>query len=179
MERKAFTLIELLIVVAIIGILAAIAVPNFLNAQIRAKVANMQATHKTLGTAMMMYYSDFNSFHAHSHQPDQHTPLTTPIAYLTAWPVDIFQANLDSSKLSVYFKRTVHWEPHCGYTDASVTAELTEVYPGIVGFNVSFGPSLTARGFYDSSNGLLSLGGILTRVAGSPTGDYKFGPGNF
>ncbi len=179
MERKAFTLIELLIVVAIIGILAAIAVPNFLNAQIRAKAANMQATHKTLGTAMIMYYSDFNSFHAHSHKLSQHTPLTTPIAYLTAWPVDIFQANLDSTKLAAYFKRTVHWEPHCGYTDPSVIAVLTEAYPGVVGFNISYGPSLTANGFYDSSNGLLSLGGILTGVSGSPTGDYKYPPGNF
>ena len=53
-----FTLIELLIVVAIIGILAAIAVPNFLNAQLRAKIGHVQAEFNTCKTAFEMYRLD-------------------------------------------------------------------------------------------------------------------------
>ncbi len=57
-NRNAFTLIELLIVVAIIGILAAIAVPNFLNAQMRAKLSRVMADMRNIATAIEMYSFD-------------------------------------------------------------------------------------------------------------------------
>ncbi|MBN2326851.1 MAG: prepilin-type N-terminal cleavage/methylation domain-containing protein, partial [Candidatus Omnitrophica bacterium] len=59
---KGFTLIELLIVVAIIGILAAIAVPNFLNAQVRAKVSRAQSEMKGLKTALESFFIDNNQY---------------------------------------------------------------------------------------------------------------------
>jgi general secretion pathway protein G len=59
---KAFTLIELLIVVAIIAILAAIAVPNFLEAQTRSKVSRAKADMRTYATGLESYYIDNNSY---------------------------------------------------------------------------------------------------------------------
>lgn len=61
-KKAAFTLIELLIVVAIIAILAAIAVPNFLEAQTRSKVARVKADVRTLATALESYYVDNNKY---------------------------------------------------------------------------------------------------------------------
>jgi type II secretion system protein G len=59
---KGFTLIELLIVVAIIGILAAIAVPNFLNAQVRAKVSRAEAEERQIRTALESFFLDNSSY---------------------------------------------------------------------------------------------------------------------
>jgi len=93
-ENKAFTLIELLIVVAIIAILAAIAVPNFLEAQTRAKVSRVKADMRSIATGLESYQIDNNSYVYQNSTsraialPPVNTPtlerLTTPIAYMNA-----------------------------------------------------------------------------------------------
>ncbi len=91
-KRNAFTLIELLIVVAIIGILAAIAVPNFLNAQIRSKVAKTEGEMRNFVVAQEMYRLDCGSYPPHFHTEWQNKFLSTPVAYLGSMPQDIFQS---------------------------------------------------------------------------------------
>jgi type II secretion system protein G len=83
-RATAFTLIELLIVVAIIAILAAIAVPNFLEAQVRAKASRVKADLRTLATALESYAVDQNTYPLNDGLYNVvPTTLTSPIAYLT------------------------------------------------------------------------------------------------
>jgi len=61
-DSKGFTLIELLIVVAIIGIIAAIAIPNLLNAIDRGKQKRTMADIRSIGTAVESYAVDNNVY---------------------------------------------------------------------------------------------------------------------
>jgi prepilin-type N-terminal cleavage/methylation domain-containing protein len=111
-QQKAFTLIELLIVVAIIGILAAIAIPNFLQAQVRAKLARVESDMRNTAMAIETYAVDNNCWPVGwwpgSSYADMkvmiYMVLSTPIAYISEYPTDPFQVNpgIDSSSKRVF-----------------------------------------------------------------------------
>jgi type II secretion system protein G len=104
MTRRAFTLIELLIVVAIIAILAAIAVPNFLEAQTRSKVSRCKSDMRSLATALESYRVDSNKYPM-DYQFYQYggggtsAPfancclgrLTTPVAFMSSIPLNVWK----------------------------------------------------------------------------------------
>ncbi len=84
-NSKGFTLIELLIVVAIIGIIVAIAIPNLLNAIQRAKQKRSMADMRTAGTGAEAYAVDFN------HYPAAAASIALPSG-ITAIPTTTFGA---------------------------------------------------------------------------------------
>ncbi|MBD3265695.1 prepilin-type N-terminal cleavage/methylation domain-containing protein [bacterium] len=180
-QNRAFTLIELLIVVAIIGILAAIAVPNFLNAQLRARIARVVSEQKSIANSYSMYFMDNNSWPPHlDRDPSQHRYVTTPISYLSvsvndpfaqspaaqrdqSWPIFFGQYHCEPGA----FWHTNRWpkavQAARGYFSSNRNASF---------FIISYAPdqdfdqARNTPALYDASNGLNSNGDILTAVQG-------------
>jgi len=149
---SAFTLIELLIVVAIIAILAAIAVPNFLEAQTRAKVARVKSDQRTLATALESYAVDYNAF-----PPTEPVgvyqrlyieyvkKLSTPVAYVTTVALkDPFQPNSATAPQDQAAVPPPDWKgsyPYVNYNDFWQRAVHPDDPPKKAFIIISMGPT--------------------------------------
>ena len=109
---KGFTLVELLVVMAILGILVAIAVPQLQQAPIRAKEATLREDLFTFRTCLDQFYAD------KGHYPETLQTLVTE-KYIRKIPVDPFTKSADT------------WQVVMEEPDSSETASPDQ-QPGIV-----------------------------------------------
>jgi len=183
MKRSVgFTLIELLIVVAIIGILAAIAIPNFLQAQVRAKVARGQADMNSTMTGLELYRTDQGSYPPmsdlglnyitgfHSRLPSY---LTSPVDYLTALTLDPFVSDTSTWSNSIYPPATQVGKRYAYYNTRMMTDMWGDIWHDLTGWVgetliYGYGPDKTPfHGAnatllpYDPTNGTVSLGNVI------------------
>jgi type II secretion system protein G len=88
-NERGFTLIELMIVVAIIAILAGILIPNFVNARSQAQTAACESNLRSIATALELYYADNQVYPTAAGASVQPALLTVNgVAYLNNTPKD-------------------------------------------------------------------------------------------
>ena len=88
-NRKGFTLVELVVVIAILGILAGLAIPRFMDATASARGARIVADMRTIDSAIMMYNAKTGNLPTSKDALtiDKTTGgVTSAIKVLAAWP---------------------------------------------------------------------------------------------
>ncbi len=163
-RSKAFTLIELLIVVAIIGILAAIAVPNFMNARIRAKVSHSISEMRTYGQIQQLYLMDQSDIPGHYDGKEEHCPYIN-LGYINGPLTDPFMEGRSDIE---YFKNHegMYHSTHLRGGDSEIKPYNYQLWQEWVtnkrGY-ILYGEGPVCCGAweaYDGSNGIMSRGTI-------------------
>jgi prepilin-type N-terminal cleavage/methylation domain-containing protein len=184
--RRGFTLIELLIVVAIIAILALIAVPNFVEAHVRAKVGRCKTDMRSLAVAVEAYRTDWNGYPpygridpagAFQYPAQQNSmtdlmcfigpPITTPVAYITSLPPDPFATSFPpppEMRLIEYLNLDQHVE-NFGATPPAFAPLLIPAWGSwrmvAAGPDGDRGLDIKENRVYDPTNGTASDGDIV------------------
>lgn len=163
-----FTLIELLIVIAIILILISIALPNFLEAQLRAKVTNAESEMRSIKTALMSYGTDRPFYpadimeqgltipgpqHAWTRSIQGWKQITTPVKYMKYVPQDrfLYDSYWTPTKQAEVYYRYIAMGWRCGCAGVSIKKGKCIVpaeVRGKVSFTTPYDPYATFAGSF-------------------------------
>jgi type II secretory pathway pseudopilin PulG len=165
--------VSFVVVVPIIAVLAAIAIPNFLEAQTRAKVSRTMSDMRSLATAIEAYAVDNNTY------PVRLDQLTTPVSYIASLPHDIFtEAGERGGEKSWLAYAPLNPQTNRGQTrysswilssrgpDGAVTLDLARDLPAGKALKPEELQSLLVPNTYDPTNGTTSAGDIFKYSSG-------------
>ncbi len=159
-SKKGFTLIELMIVVAIIGILAAIAIPNFLRFQLKSKSSEGKVNIAAVRTAEESYLAEFGNYVSATASPNA-IPGTGKAAF-----VNVDGANAGFDQLGWSPEGQVFFQYEVNYASATPSAYTITAAADIDGdgTNQVWGyvkpVTGTAAGIAPASHGICTANGI-------------------
>lgn len=120
-NKEGFTLVELMIVVAIIGILAAIAIPNFLAYQLKSKSAEAKTNIGAIKTSLVAYAAERDEYLTASS-----TPAGNATTQKLAWtPIggEGFESLGFAPSGDVYFRYAIDTEANYAFDDTALVAD--------------------------------------------------------
>jgi type IV pilus assembly protein PilA len=177
-SNKGFTLIELMIVVAIIGILAAIAIPNFLRFQLKSKSSEGKVNLAAIRTAEASYLAEFGVYVATGLAPNAAIPGSAKAVFTEiAAPGADFNTLGWTPEGQVFFQYgvTLNANPGLAFT-ASATADIDG--DGAVTQQWAYVKQIGTTGVGDASgyNAACLATGVWDAAAGTATALDTVGP---